>query len=110
MPTVHDYFAPCPRGLETPLGEELQSLGAKGVRATPGGVAFRGPMEACWRANLGSRLASRVLLSLAHFPYKTEQDIYNAAHAIDWPALFELARTIRVETNAVRSPVKSLDS
>jgi len=34
-----DFFAPCPRGLEKLLAEELTSFGAAEVRVNDGGVA-----------------------------------------------------------------------
>ena len=109
MPRVLNFFAPCPRGLEALLVGELRGLGALDPKAASGGAAFRGDMQICWRANLGSRLASRVLMQLAHFPYKTEQDVYAATLALDWPALFAVERSIRVDVNATRCPLKSLD-
>jgi len=103
------FFAPCPRGLEGLLAEELQQLGAGNVTLAAGGAAFSGDMETCWRANLGSRLASRILLRLAHVPYKTEREVYAATYAIDWPELFDVAQSIRVDVNAIRCPLRSLD-
>lgn len=61
------------------------------------------------RANLGSRIASRILWQQAHFAYRKEQDVYDAVKAIAWPERFVVQRTIKVETNANRCPLKSLD-
>jgi putative N6-adenine-specific DNA methylase len=108
-PALKSFFAPCPRGLEGLLAEELKALGARDAKAGSGGASFRGDMAACWRANLGSRLASRVLMQLAHFPYRSEQDVYAATHVLDWPGLFALERSLRVDVNATRCPLKSLD-
>lgn len=106
---IHDYFAPCPRGLEALLVTELQALGASDARPAPGGAAFRGDMALCWRVNLCSRLASRVLRQLVRAPYKTDKEVYDTAFAVDWPALFTVDRSIRVDVNAIRCPLKSLD-
>jgi len=103
------FFAPCPRGLEGLLAAELNELGARGARALPGGVAFAGDWALCYRANLWSRIASRVLWKLAEFQYASEGDIYHAVRAIDWPALFPVERTLRVYVTAQRSPLKSLE-
>lgn len=103
------YFAPCPRGLEALLAEEVRACGAQDIKATMAGVAFTGGMDTCWRVNLESRLASRVLLQLLRVPYKTERDVYDAAYAIDWPSLFDVGQSLRVDVNAVRCPLKSLD-
>lgn len=103
------FFAPCPRGLETLLGEELKALGAERIAAAAGGVGFAGTWETCYRANLESRLASRVLWQLHSFSYADEAGIYAAARGVDWPRLFSVECSLRVNLTAIRSPLKSLD-
>jgi putative N6-adenine-specific DNA methylase len=103
------YFATAPRGLEALLLEELNSLGASGAQAVPGGVAFHGDWETCYRANLWSRVASRVLWRVGEFQYKNEKDLYDAVKAVDWPRLFSVERTLRVNVTAQKSPLKSLE-
>ena len=103
------FFASCPRGLEALLAEELGGLGARGVSPVSGGVAFEGNVRLCYRANLESRIATRVLMKLALSSYRTEQDVYDAALAVRWPEWFSDRHGIRVDVNAVRSPLKSLE-
>src|SRR5262245_8730667 len=55
------FFAPCPRGLEAVLARELMAIGAVGARETAGGVHFSGHYALAYRANLESRIASRIL-------------------------------------------------
>ncbi len=102
-------FAPCPRGLEGSLATELTGLGAGGVHALAGGVAFEGGAGVIYRANLESRVATRVLLGLFTLPYRSEEDIYRASYEFDWPRQFEVGRSIRVYLTAQRCPLKSLD-
>ncbi len=106
---VHYFFAPCPRGLSGVLAEELAELGAQHTEPADAGVAFTGPFDLIYTVNLYSRIASRILWQVAKFPYQSEEDIYNGAHAVRWHAYFTADRTFKVETNAHRSPVKSLD-
>ena len=54
--TTYRYFAPCPRGLEALLVQELAALGAADLRQTEGGVGFSGTLATMYRANLESRL------------------------------------------------------
>ncbi len=77
--------------------------------AVPGGVAFPGGWDACYRANLWSRIASRILWRVAEFDYRSEHDLYAAVRAIDWPRYFHVERTLRVNVTAQRSPLKSLE-
>ncbi|HSN04671.1 MAG TPA: THUMP domain-containing protein, partial [Nitrospira sp.] len=107
--TNHRCFAPCPRGLEALLRQELAAIGATDIRQAEGGVGFSGNLSTIYRANLESRIASRILLEVAHSPYRHEQDIYVAACSIPWPQWFHPSRTIKVKTSAQHCPLKSLD-
>jgi putative N6-adenine-specific DNA methylase len=106
---THQFFAPCPRGLAPALASELEELGAREVRPADAGVAFSGPYDIIYTTNLHSRIASRILWRVAQFPYAKEDDVYQGATAVRWSAYFNADRTIKVETNAHKSPVKSLD-
>ena len=103
------FFAPCPRGLAPSLAEELAALGARDAKAVEAGVHFTAPFELAYAANLHSRIASRILARVGQFPYRTEDDVYAGAKAVRWSDHFAPERTFKVETNAHRSPVKSLD-
>ena len=103
------FFAPCPRGLEAPLATELDALGASDITTTDGGAAFAGPIELAYRANLESRLASRILWRVGHGAYRDEQDVYDLAKALDWPRWFRVDRRLRVDVAASRSPLTSLE-
>ena len=106
---MEHYFAPCPRGLSGVLADELTALGATTAHAQEAGVAFDGDKALGYMANLHSRMASRILQRVAHFPYANEQQIYDAAAMLAWPSWFDVSRTIKVEINAHRCPLKSLD-
>jgi putative N6-adenine-specific DNA methylase len=106
---IYRYFSPCPRGLEAPLSEEIAAVGAAGTRQVPGGVEFSGDLACCYRANLQSRLATRVLWRLDEGDYHSEDDIYKLARRIDWPRRFTVERSIRIYVTAQRSPLKSLE-
>ena len=108
-PDMEQFFATCPRGLEGVLGEELTALGAQDVRPVDGGTGFRGPYALCYRINLESRIASRVLWRIGHCRYRDENDIYAAARKLRWGQWFSANETIRVETAAIKSPLQSID-
>ena len=102
-------FAPCPRGLEELLVAELISLGLTQVCAIHGGVKAEASQAALVRANLNSRFATRLLVKLAEISYQKEDDIYRMAKEIAWHEWFDVSQSIRVNTTAVKSPLKSLD-
>ena len=103
------FFASAPRGLEALLLAEIQSLSGENAKAVAGGVAFSGDWATCYRVNLWSRIASRVLWRIGAFDYRNEQDVYHAAKNVDWPGYFRLERTLRVNVTAQKSPLKSLE-
>jgi putative N6-adenine-specific DNA methylase len=107
--TPQAFFASCPRGLEALLQEELSGLGARETEAVPGGVAFEGDLRTCYRANLESRLATRILQRVGRSPYRSERDVHEAALALKWPEWFSDTQSIRVDVKAIRSPLKSLE-
>ena len=88
---------------------ELAGLGIADAAAVAGGVSFGGGWDACYRANLWSRVASRILWQVGEFAYRTEDDVYKAARTIDWPKYFAVERTLRVNVTAQKSPLKSLE-
>ncbi|HTS21928.1 MAG TPA: THUMP domain-containing protein [Casimicrobiaceae bacterium] len=106
---MEGYFAPCPRGLESALAEELASLGAVSIATADGGVGFEGDLNLAYRANLESRLASRVLWRVGGGAYRSERDVFDLASELDWPRWFRADRSLRVDVAATRSPLKSLE-
>jgi 23S rRNA (guanine2445-N2)-methyltransferase / 23S rRNA (guanine2069-N7)-methyltransferase len=86
MNTVKEFLASSPRGLADLLARELTSFGAQDARERSTGVAFSGTLEVAYRACLGSRIANRVFLTLAHFEAPDAQSFYAAVREIDWSA------------------------
>jgi len=103
------FFAPCPRGLEAILESELAALGARCTEVKPGGVGFAGDLALAMRANLESRVASRILWRVAEGCYATADDVYAGTLALPWLDWFGPERTIRVDVTGIRSPLRSLD-
>ncbi len=106
---MEKFFATCPRGLELLLADELRELNGAKIHAVGGGVQFAGDFILCYRVNLESRVASRVLWQVATDRYRSEEDIYRATYALPWTDWFDPARTIRVDVSATKSPLTSLN-
>ena len=75
----------------------------------PGGVHCSGTLQDAYRINLYSRIASRVLMRLAHGSYTTENDIYDLTLAQPWEDWFGVQHTIRIDVTAIKSPLRSLE-
>lgn len=101
-------FATCPQGLEDVLSQELKHLGFAEVESSRSGVYFKTDMLGVMKANLYSRLATRILFQVAQAEIHSEDDIYQLALATAWEHYFGPEHTLRVDTSAIRSPMQSL--
>jgi putative N6-adenine-specific DNA methylase len=91
------------------LVKELEQIGASSIQSADGGVKFQGDLMTCYRTNLQSRIASRVLWQIASQPYRGEEDIYKTTHGLPWTDWFKPSLTIRVNVSAIKCPLRSLD-
>ncbi|MGZ5214632.1 MAG: THUMP domain-containing class I SAM-dependent RNA methyltransferase, partial [Caldimonas sp.] len=103
-------FLPCAAGVEALLEAEVRALLPQArIEARRGGVALAGDPREVMLLNLESRLAQRVLLEVAQGDYRDENDLYALARSVDWGDWISAAQTLRVDTTAQRSPLKSLN-
>ncbi|MEO5588771.1 MAG: THUMP domain-containing protein [Gemmatimonadaceae bacterium] len=79
-----DVLAVAAPGLEDLLARELQAMGVQPVRKITGGVEFSGAMPFVWRANMWSRIASRVLVRMDEFHASSFHELERRAKRIDW--------------------------
>src|SRR5206468_5437051 len=78
-------------------------------RTLRGGVQLLGTWTEVMKLNLHSRLSQRVLVQLAHQPYRGEQDLYEVASAVEWEEWFTPRESFKIEITAHQSPLKSLN-
>ncbi len=105
-------FLPCAAGVEGFLADEVHTLtGLQGddLLVGRGGVLLRGSWRHALQLNLHSRLAQRVLVQLSHTPYRSENDLYEAASAVAWEIWFTTRQSFKIEVTAQHSPLKSLN-
>ena len=103
-------FLPCAAGVEPLLEAEVRGLLPEArVEARRGGVALAGDPREVLLLNLESRLAQRVLIEVAEGGYRGEDDLYALARGVDWGDWISPRQTLRVDTTAQRSPLKSLN-
>ncbi|MES2966050.1 MAG: THUMP domain-containing protein [Bdellovibrionota bacterium] len=70
------FFALTSRGLGEVLEQELKEMGIANAARGFGGVTFEGPWALCYRANLRSRIATRILLPILDFPAYKPEELY----------------------------------
>ena len=103
-------FLPCAAGVEALLCDEIgRLLPGTVVQARRGGVSLGTDSSGLMALNLGSRLAQRVLLQLTEGPYRSEADLYTLARRVNWADWITPRHTLRVDTTAQRSPLRSLN-
>lgn len=105
-------FLPCAAGVEGFLADEvhgLTGLVGEDLLTVRAGVRVRTDWAGALRLNLHSRLAQRVLIELAHGPYRDESDLYALATSVVWEDWFTPRQSFRIELTAQHSPLKSLN-
>ncbi|MBI3071439.1 MAG: bifunctional 23S rRNA (guanine(2069)-N(7))-methyltransferase RlmK/23S rRNA (guanine(2445)-N(2))-methyltransferase RlmL [Deltaproteobacteria bacterium] len=103
MPHRFSFFAPCPKGLETLLKDELHATGIAAAKETRAGVAFDGDLPDAYRVCLWSRLASRVLMPIARFAAPTPEALYDGVRAVAWRDHVSRQGTLAVDATTVES-------
>jgi len=97
---MESMFAAAAPGLETFTALELARLGLPRENAVEdplgGGVAFEGPLELVYRANLHLRTASRVLLRVGSFRAAAFSELRKKASRLPWERFFEKGRPVAV--------------
>ncbi|MEM8560798.1 MAG: bifunctional 23S rRNA (guanine(2069)-N(7))-methyltransferase RlmK/23S rRNA (guanine(2445)-N(2))-methyltransferase RlmL [Pseudomonadota bacterium] len=91
------WFAACPKGIESLLARELQTLGASETKETVAGVSARGPLAFGYRACLWSRLANRILMPIAELEAKDDHSLYQQLLNIHWDKLFAVEASFAVD-------------
>ncbi|MCW5665187.1 MAG: class I SAM-dependent RNA methyltransferase [Piscinibacter sp.] len=87
----------------------MRQLPERRVERQRGGIALEGDEADVMRLNLECRLAQRVLVEVAHGRYRDEQDLYALARTVGWSHWITPRHTLRVDTTAHRSPLRSLN-
>ncbi len=73
----YNLIAPCMFGVEGILAEELRRMGADNVEAQNGRVLFSGDDSIVARANINSRYAERITISLGSFVATTFTELFD---------------------------------
>ncbi|MES2799772.1 MAG: class I SAM-dependent RNA methyltransferase [Bacteroidota bacterium] len=85
-------------GLEEVVIEELKELGyEEGVVALNRAVQLKGTWKDVYFLNLHCRCVITVLVQIAEFDLRQEEDLYKQAMKIDWASLFSVDKTFAVK-------------
>lgn len=84
-------------GLETVLKEELEELGYSDAQVLNRAVQIEGEWKDVYYLNLHCRCAIAVLVEVASFRIKDEDDLYKQAKKIDWTSYFDVDKTFAIK-------------
>jgi len=84
-------------GLEQVLKEELEELGYKNIELLNRAVQLEGTWKDVYFLNLHTRCSLAVLVEIASFPIKTEEDLYKKALKIKWDDYFSIDKTFAIK-------------
>lgn len=94
-----EFFAACPKGLSEALEIELKELGLDVTEKTMAGVFFESNWEGVYKANLHSRLASRVLKPILDFSAWQADEIYGNVRKHDFTKYIKPEQTLMIDAS-----------
>ncbi len=100
------FFASCPKGLVEPLEAELQALGFKPYDRSQNGIFFDSNWEGCYKVNLHTRYASRILKPVLSFTAYQADELYHNILKHDFTKYISSHQTIKVEASTKDSKLK----
>ncbi|WII71343.1 THUMP domain-containing protein [Bdellovibrio sp. 22V] len=100
------FFASAPRGLVEALEQEIKDLGLKVTDRYIGGVFFESNWEGCYKANLHSRLASRILKPVLDFTAYQPEELYNQILRHDFTKYIKPTQTISIDASITDSKMR----
>lgn len=100
------FFASTARGLVEPLYTELQELGLNVTDKYIGGVYFESNWEGAYKANLHSRLASRILKPVLDFTAYQPEELYSQILRHDFTKYIKPTQTIAIDASVSDSKMR----
>lgn len=110
MPTGYDAWAVAAPGVEPFLEAELRALGFSDAAASTGGVQFSCDARGLARANMQSRIASRIVVRLAAFKALAFHELERAARRVEWARMLGPNATYRLRVTAKKSRLYHSDA
>lgn len=102
-----ELFATCPKGFERLLAGELAGMGIASPRPLRGQVSFSGSLEEALRVCLWSRLASRVMLVLAHADAADSDALYESVATLPWEDHLSLSATFAIDAHGTNANLRN---
>lgn len=101
-------FIPCASGVEATVKRQLEKLGYGNCPAFNGRISAEGGWEDVARLNVFLRAGERVLLSLAEFPARTFDELYEGVAKIAWEEYFSAHTRILIDGKCYKSALMAV--
>lgn len=101
-----EFFATTAYGLSEALEKELKELGYKVLEKTNSGVFFESNWEGCYRANLQSRIASRIIKPVLDFTAYQPEELYGQILNHDFTKYIRPDQTLKVDADVDESMMR----
>ena len=106
--TKYNYVAPCIFGVEGILSNELKRMGAEGVSAQNGRVLFSGGENILARANISSRFAERIMISVGSFNAESFDELFEGVKALPFEQFIGKQDAFPVNGHSIDSALHSI--
>lgn len=106
----YDAWAIAAPGLESIVADELRALGFADADAQPGGVAFRCDAGGLATAQIGLRVASRVVVRIASFRATAFHELERAARKVEWQRFVPAGKRVRLRVTCRKSRLYHSDA
>ena len=104
---MNSLYVTCGQGLEPLLAEELAELGFDVVQQGYRGVSLEGNIQAIYKINYCSRIASRVLMPLKQFKCFNAKTLYDDMRTIDWAQYIPKGKTFAIDANVTHPRLRN---
>ncbi len=101
------YFAQVPGQSEEICETELIELGASNAQRVYRGIYFDADAQTLYKINYTSRLISRVLAPLIHYPCYGTDDLSKIAKKVEWEKFFNVDQTFAITSSVSNSKIKN---
>lgn len=100
------FLATAPHGLVDALAAELRAINLSVIETQTGGVLFESNWEGCYRANLQSRLASRILKPVLDFTAYQPDELYHNILKHDFTKYIHVNQTFTIDVSTKESMLR----
>ncbi len=94
-------------GLEDVVMQELTQAGYSGLKKLNRAVQMKGTLPDVYQLNYTLRTANKILLPVAEFTFRSTDELYRKAKAVEWENYFSNEKTFKIDFTVYSDIVKN---